>query len=617
MNMKKVSKISLLSLSLLITGCGCKARGLFYNHKWVENTDIQYLIRSEGQLDLTEKATFYKSCQYCGEASKETFTSDLKVLDFAPTIKKSIEDTKLTLKFKEDGSFKILVLADPQFKKDSISPRTIALAEELVAKENPDFVMLPGDTAYDPIESTFKTFLTQLVNPMESRHIPWANTFGNHDYSGTIDPEYTPQAQMEIYRSFDYCLSRDAEPSIPGCSNYNLPILSSDGKHVAYQLWAMDTKNGGFEYQQTEWYVNTSHEIKKENGNVPINSMMFFHIPLPEMNNIYAQKDEPGFIGHAGEVPCSEAGNTDMFSAIKEVNEVRLVVNSHDHVNDFIGTYDGVTMCYCSSIGYQDYRDEDMMGARVINLNENDLTTYETHMVYAKDITHHLEPAGTSTNLEDLVNSNEDVLDAETAFTDGQYISQCWDKDETPATIEIESNKGFASSSAYKVTKGPSTKDAVNINSNLRIYLPNPVDIADNKYLRVWMDLSDVEFRKASWGVISDDNKDYNTDNNDNANPAIPMYMLFDNDTNWRNNPLGGDGCFGPGDNNVSLKGFKGFMAFNLSDMKNTSGEKLQSTAKIKGIYFYFDVKKAYRDNNVPFYFDRVALCEEYNVFKA
>ena len=57
-------------------------------------------------------------------------------------------------------------------------------------------------------------------------------------------------------------------------------------------------------------------------------------------------------------------------------------------------------------------------------------------------------------------------------------------------------------------------------------------------------------------------------------------------------------------------------MAFNIDDLvTETTHNKLSSTSKIKGLFLYYDVKSEYRDNN-PFYFDRVALCEEYNVFK-
>lgn len=599
--------------------CGAVVEGTGHTYECVESEDA--LIR-DGELDITAKAEFHKTCKVCGKTSDDSFVGTTNAIDFAPTIKKSIEDTKRTLKFKEDGSFKILAAGDPQFHNWPISGKTVGLLADLIDAEKPDFVFMPGDMSYnyeDNERDLFIENLTKLVKVLEDNQIPWAHSFGNHDYRNPNQYAFTLEEQMKIYNTFDYCLSRDDGTDLQGCSNYNLPILSSDGKHVSYQLWSLDTNNGGLHYKQEEWYQETSEAMKEENGGVLINSMMFFHIPLTQMNKIYEHKDEPGFIGHAGETPSTSPGNGDMFSTLKEVGDVRLVVNSHDHKNDFIGTYDGIDMCYISSIGYDDYRDESMMGARVINLNEEDLTTYETHMVYANDLTHNLERANkTTSSLEEIDNNKEDILDAETPLTEGQYITSLWDgnrTEEEKPTFEIVSGKGYKGSNGYKLNKVPTIPDKGNYNSVLRLYFNENKTVSSDDYLRLWMNFENSDVRKAAWGVITEDGKVYNTDNFDDANPGLSSFMLFDGDTSWRKNTMNSDGCFGKEGSSYSLKDYKGFMSFSLTEMKDDNGNPLDSgSVTIKGVYLFFDAVKDYRGN--PFYFDRIALCNDFSVFE-
>ena len=133
--------------------------------------------------------------------------------------------------------------------------------------------------------------------------------------------------------------------------------------------------------------------------------------------------------------------------------------------------------------------------------------------------------------------------------------------------------------------------------------------IGENQYLIVWMDLTNVEFRKASFGVLTSGTaaSPYRTDDKDKAYPAF--YYLADGSQEWTTLNHGGDGCFGAGDN-CAMLGKKGYFAFNLSDMQNGSN-KLSADSLITGIYIYLDIQNN-NYANVEFYIDDIKLVADY-----
>ena len=58
----------------------------------------------------------------------------------------------------------------------------------------------------------------------------------------TISIIYSKEFHMECWRSFEYCLAYDADPEIYGMGTHNLPVMSSDGKKVAYNIWMFDSR---------------------------------------------------------------------------------------------------------------------------------------------------------------------------------------------------------------------------------------------------------------------------------------------------------------------------------------------------------------------------------------
>ena len=325
-------------------------------------------------------------------------------------------DTKQTLRFNEDGSFKILVFSDLQ-EEYPIKAKTLEYMNKMLDDEKPDLVLFTGDNHCGRItnQNTMKKYLSQMAEPMESRQIPWAQVYGNHVEGGyQYDCGISKEFQQKVFETFDYNVSKAG--TVSGSGNYVIPVLRSDSDEVAYNVFCFDSHdymykyNGhkyedGFEsfaipatvytgnkydvihFDQIKWYWDTSVALEKYNGNgKPIPAMMMFHIPLIEMSYIANNRSQTGFEGVKGDPVSAPEINSGLFWALYERGDVKLIVNGHDHLNTFQGTYMGVMMAYAGSIGGVEYNSDNTKGARIININQDDAYNAETHMIFVKDL---------------------------------------------------------------------------------------------------------------------------------------------------------------------------------------------------------------------------------------
>ena len=300
------------------------------------------------------------------------------------------------LRFNTDGKFKILVFADCQ---DDNSPyqKMIDLMSDALDNEKPDFVVFTGDNVVVGTESNFRTGAQKIIQPLIDRGIPYAYTFGNHDDERGLSKEF----MHSVYASLGYCMTYDAEPSLNGFGNCNIPVYSSNGKDIAFNLWMIDSltyADGGYDHvrqDQIDWYKRTSLALENQVGH-KVNSLMFQHIALPEIYNLltenpsgtksylgkkYSQNLNSNASGYLGEFPCPPAVNGGQFDALLERGDVLGVVTGHDHSNAFHGKYKGIGFLQMPGITFQSYGDDNCRGYGVIELNENDTSDYSTHTV--------------------------------------------------------------------------------------------------------------------------------------------------------------------------------------------------------------------------------------------
>ena len=292
------------------------------------------------------------------------------------------------LQFNDDGSFTILQISDTQDTQYP-PPNVLTLIEKAMDESKPDLVIFTGDQLknYDSdfdggnLKNKVQQAIDAIVRPVERRGIPFAVVYGNHDDAIGVSKE----DQLKMYQRHSLCLMRDDEPELSGCGNYNLPILSSDGQRTAFNLYFIDSLGGGGSYydyvkqDQIDWYVRTSNALKAANGGVPVPSMEFQHIPLPELRTVASE----GLI-HTGENNEGVSGpyyNSGLFQAMVQQGDMIAAFCGHNHTNTYIGTLDGVDLGFTPGAGFNEYGAAKERGVRVIELHESDLSTYDTHLL--------------------------------------------------------------------------------------------------------------------------------------------------------------------------------------------------------------------------------------------
>ena len=317
------------------------------------------------------------------------------------------------LKFNKNGSFRILMVSDfhairnPKLPRDYCDKMTYGI-DCLLSETNPDFVMLGGDQCIEAGSiDEVKAKMEELISPVLSRRLPWAAVFGNHDNEIGLDCREEERAYMLI----DGCLNK-SNASLEGAGNFVIPVMSSDGKKTAFNIFALDSHreiedlkekfslpkdtrlimprhfNDGQtgrmpDFEQVMWYYNTSKECERANGR-KIPAVMFMHIPLPEYLNIVRNPENCNAVGNKREkLGCTEL-NSGLFYACLQRGDVKGIFFGHEHLCDIQGEYCGIKMAQDAAIGYNMSCHDDLRGGRVIDIFEDG--TVETHAVKLIDL---------------------------------------------------------------------------------------------------------------------------------------------------------------------------------------------------------------------------------------
>ena len=200
-----------------------------------------------------------------------------------------------TFKFDENGKFRIMHVTDTHLEESNLDASVWAIGEACDI-EKPHLVVITGDNVKncnDPADT--KKLIDGLMNVFESRNIPVAVTFGNHDSeSGAMSREEL----MAYYNTFSCSVSVDDGEALSGCGTYNLPVMSSDGTKVKFNVWVFDSNDydekGNYscvQADQVEWYKAKSDELKAANGGEKVYSLVFQHIIVPEVYDALKKVD--------------------------------------------------------------------------------------------------------------------------------------------------------------------------------------------------------------------------------------------------------------------------------------------------------------------------------------
>lgn len=279
----------------------------------------------------------------------------------------------ITLRFNDQGTFKILQLTDTHICWERQDEYVKAFQQlcYMLDTEKPDLVVFTGDVVTGiGADSSWVNFL----KPMDEREVPFVVTLGNHDR----EQELTEQEIADVVMSHPMSLNTAESGWLDDMA---VEIKSSSGDGVAALLYCMDSGDysmneavdsdyGWFRWDQVEWYRNTSFAYTNAHGGVPYPAYSFFHIPLLEYGETI--KTVPAVSGVREENECPGYLNTGLFSAFVECGDVHAVFTGHDHVNDYVVRKDDVYLIYGRFSGRNTTYNNLPFGARIIELTEGD-----------------------------------------------------------------------------------------------------------------------------------------------------------------------------------------------------------------------------------------------------
>jgi hypothetical protein len=280
------------------------------------------------------------------------------------------------LRFRADKTFKVVAFGDIHWEdKTTENAQTLQVMDTILAEEKPDMVMYVGDNCPVNTLEAVRRGYEQLTKPVVRRGLPWAMTMGNHDAEkGGLSRKAVFSSALAIPGN----LSRLGPTNVHGISNFTLPVMDHAGKQPAALLYVLDSNASYNEdgldtydwirWDQICWYREASEAYRRLNQGRYLPSYAFFHIPLPEFGLFYARKTR---VGIKQEEVCCSAINSGLFAVMLEHHDLKAVFCGHDHVNDFITSFDGLWLGYVRGVSYSAYgKDGFAKGSRVIQLHE-------------------------------------------------------------------------------------------------------------------------------------------------------------------------------------------------------------------------------------------------------
>ena len=317
------------------------------------------------------------------------------------------------LRFREDGTFRILQLSDTQ---DDAYPAwdMLNLVRRAVRESDPDLIVISGDLVEDSrvgdagidaqpgregvlVEdangnidrektlANVKVAVDAVFSVLEESGVPYVIALGNNDRKVGLSTE----DWLEIFAAYPHCIAFDESPDAQDGLDYHVMIRGTDGK-ARFNVWLLDTCRGGISDEQVDWYRETSRAIAARNGGVPVPALAFQHIQMADIGNLFepcratdegARRVDGGWVRLNKEIANGynffgyTPGETSYeFRAFKDCGDVLGAFFGHQHVEGFSGEWDGIELGFtygCEMAKTGPY------GCRVFTLHENDPAHYE------------------------------------------------------------------------------------------------------------------------------------------------------------------------------------------------------------------------------------------------
>lgn len=328
------------------------------------------------------------------------------------------------LQFHTSGKFRVLQVADIQAGA-KVAKDTIRLIGASLDAVRPDLVVFTGnqiagyDSAFAPTfrkrrwspanefddaeaaaeamsrtRDLVQSAIGQFLQPLIDRKVPFAVTYGNHDFQCGLD-----NAELDaIYRGFPGCVNptpgveadvlpvdsllHDQVVYPHAVGTFALPVADPDNKRTVLGLVILDSGDyvhgGGFS-GPSEDTLGFLREVPRLIG---AKSGVFQHLPLPEYYGLlkpvssttaYAMQ---GYRGHASQyyvldeekvrpggylgegISCPDESDEFAILSERDATDAPLyigVATGHDHRNGFVGELDGVLMTATPTCGFDTY----------------------------------------------------------------------------------------------------------------------------------------------------------------------------------------------------------------------------------------------------------------------
>ena len=209
---------------------------------------------------------------------------------------------------------------------------------------------------YNGTKGWYKSYWEKATKVYIDHQIPYALVLGNHDSEADLDRKEV----MRLDITNPMSMSGVCDDSIPGGSNYYVPLYASGKNETAFNLWFFDSmyKNcsGIFGYgcvslEAIEWYYHKSQQLEKEIGKK--GGLAFMHIPPPEM--MRAWNEYYPSVGEKNEVNSCSSANSGLVNALLTRKDVSGLFFGHDHRNNYNIDFNGLHLVYGGKTGYGNY----------------------------------------------------------------------------------------------------------------------------------------------------------------------------------------------------------------------------------------------------------------------
>lgn len=315
----------------------------------------------------------------------------------------------------KDKDFIILNLTDPQLGDpewaDGHPDRKILeyTINQLVKKTNPDLITISGDLAWAGYEDAYD----RLADFLDSFKTPWAVVWGNHDNQNGAEHihavvERYSKRPLFVYEqgnpelgngNYVICIEEEGrvvEGLIMMDSHDKAPYVDADGER---QAWAKLTA------PQIEWYRGQVRALKSMGCE---SATLILHIPIHAyqvasnaayradvvLSELTPEQADGADCWNAGyetsvgvqyeNISCYPEDDG-VFTAVLEEGLTKRIIAGHDHVCNWMITYQGVQLIYALKTGSGCYWDTRLNGGTVLKVGEKGV--YKVEHVYV-DTTH-------------------------------------------------------------------------------------------------------------------------------------------------------------------------------------------------------------------------------------